>query len=149
PRKDVVFNKEAVQIIQVPSAHGDGDSIVFFRVSDVVVAGALIDTTRFPVIDVAKGGSIQGEIDGLNRVIDLTVRPLPFVFDEGGTYVVPGRGRIYDKIDAVEYRDMMVVIRDRIQDMIKRGMTLEQAKAAAPCKGYQSLYGATTGPWTT
>jgi cyclase len=149
PRKDLYFNKEGVQIIQVPAGQSDADSIVFFRASDVVVAGKVIDATRFPVIDVTKGGSVQGEIDGLNRVIDLAIRPVPFVFDGGGTYVVPGRGRVYDKIDVVEYRDMMVVIRDVIQDMIRRGMTLTQVKAAAPAKAYERQFGANTGPWTT
>jgi glyoxylase-like metal-dependent hydrolase (beta-lactamase superfamily II) len=149
PRKDLYFNKEGVQIIQVPAGHSDAASIVFFRASDVVVTGRVLDATRFPVIDVAKGGSVQGEIDGLNRVIDLAIRPVPFVFDGGGTSIVPGRGRVYDKIDVVEYRDMMVVVRDVVEDMIKRGMTLAQVKAAAPAKPYERQYGASSGPWTT
>ena len=148
-RKDLFFNKEGVQIITVPAGHSDAASIVFFRASEVVVAGKLLDATRFPVIDLAKGGSVQGEIDGLNRIIDLALRPIPFVHEGGATHVIPGRGRVYDKIDVVEYRDMMVVIRDVVADMIRRGMTLEQVKAAAPAKAYETQYGSKTGPWTT
>lgn len=148
-RKDLYFNKEGVQIITVPAGHSDAASIVFFRASDIVVAGKLIDATRFPVIDLAKGGSVQGEIDGLNRVIDLALRPIPFVDEGGGTYVIPGRGRVYDKVDVVEYRDMMVVIRDVVADMVERGMTVEQVKAARPAKGYETQFGSKTGPWTT
>ena len=148
-RKDLFFNKEGVQIITVPAGHSDAASIVLFRGSEVVVAGKMLDATRFPVIDLAKGGSVQGEIDGLNRVIDLALRPIPFVNDGGGTYVIPGRGRVYDKIDVVEYRDMIVIIRDVVADMVKRGMTLEQVKAAQPAKAYETQYGSRTGPWTT
>jgi glyoxylase-like metal-dependent hydrolase (beta-lactamase superfamily II) len=148
-RKDLFFNKEGVQIITVPAGHSDAASIVFFRASDIVVAGKLLDATRFPMIDLARGGSMQGEIEGLNRVIDLALRPIPFVNEGGGTYVIPGRGRVYDKVDVVEYRDMMVVIRDVVADMIKRGMTVEQVKAAAPAKAFETQYGSKTGPWTT
>jgi glyoxylase-like metal-dependent hydrolase (beta-lactamase superfamily II) len=147
--KDMIFNKEGVQIIQVPAGHSETTSIVFFRASDVVVTGKLLEATRFPVIDPSKGGSIQGEIDGLNRVIELAFRPIPFVNEGGGTYVIPGRGRVYDKVDVVEYRDMMVIIRDVVADMIKRGMTVEQVKAAAPAKAYETQYGSKTGRWTT
>lgn len=146
-RKDLYFNGEGIQIYEEPAAHSDADSVVFFRASDVVVTGEIIDTTRFPVIDLASGGSIQGEIDALNHVIDLSVRSVPLVFQPGGTYIVPGRGRVYDKLDAVEYRDMIVIVRDKVQDMIKRGMTLAQIKAAAPAKAYEH-YGGGPGPGT-
>jgi cyclase len=149
PRKDYYMNHEGIQIYRVPAAHSDCDSMVLFRGSDVVVAGNIIDANRFPVIDIANGGSIQGEIDALNQVIDLSFRPMPFVFSEGGTYVVPGHGRIYDRQDAVEYRDMVVTIRDIIQDMIQRGMTLPQIKEASPAKAYEREFGAKSGSWTT
>jgi len=148
-RKDYYMNHEGIQIYRAPAAHSDCDSIVLFRGSDVVVTGDIIDANRFPVIDVAGGGSIQGEIDALSQVIDLSFRPMPFVFAEGGTYVVPGHGRIYDRQDVVEYRDMVVTIRDIIQDMIQRGMTLPQIKAASPAKAYEREYGAKSGSWTT
>jgi glyoxylase-like metal-dependent hydrolase (beta-lactamase superfamily II) len=148
-RKDMYFNGEGVQIYNEPAAHSDGDCAVLFRASDVVVAGDIVDANHFPWIDLSRGGSIQGEIEALNHVVDLSVRPMPFVFQGGGTYIVPGHGRVYTKRDAVEYRDMVVTIRDIIQDMIGRGMTLAQVKEAAPARAYEIEYGSKSGPWTT
>ncbi len=148
-RKYIYLNHEPIEIFHHPAAHTDGDSIVFFRISDVVVTGDILDTTRFPVIDVGKGGSVQGEIDALNHVIELAISPVPFIYEEGGTYVIPGHGRVCDQLDVVEYRDMVVVIRDTIADMLKRGMTLDQIKAADPAKPYEHQYGSASGPWTT
>ncbi len=148
-RKYIYLNREPIEIFYHPAAHSDGDSIVFFRTSDVVVTGDILDTTRFPVIDLEKGGSVQGEIEALNHVIELAISPVPFIYQEGGTYVVPGHGRICDQYDVVEYRDMVVVVRDVVQDMLQRGMTLEQIKAASPAKPFEHQYGATAGPWTT
>jgi len=140
-RRSIYFNQEGIQIVRVPAAHSDADSIVFFRASDVIATGDILDATRFPVIDIEKGGSIQGEIAALNQVVEMAVRPVPLVFVEGGTYVLPGHGRVFGQPDVVEYRDMLVIIRDIIQDQIQRGMTLERIKAAAPAKGYASQYG--------
>lgn len=140
-RRSIYFNREGIQIVRVPAAHTDADSIVVFRASDVIATGDILDATRFPVIDIEKGGSIQGEIAALNKVIEMAVRPVPLVFVEGGTYVLPGHGRIFGQPDVVEYRDMLVIIRDIIQAHIQHGMTLEQIKAAAPAKGYESQYG--------
>jgi cyclase len=148
-RKYIYFNHEGIEILHPSAAHTDGDSIVFFRGSDVVAAGDILDTTRFPVIDLEKGGSIQGEIDALNRLVEIAIPSIPFVFEEGGTYVLPGHGRICDQADVLEYRDMIVIIRDVIADMIQRGMTLAQIKAASPAKPYESQYGSQSGPWTT
>jgi cyclase len=144
--KELYFNGEAVQVLHQPAAHTDGDSIVFFRKSDVVVAGDVFVTTTFPIINLAQGGSFNGIIDALNRIIDLTV---PRDKQEGGTYVIPGHGRITDEADVVDYRDMVTIIRDRFQDAIKKGMTLEQVKAARLVRDYEGRYGATTGFWTT
>ena len=144
--KDVSSNGEAVQLFHQPAAHTDGDSIVFFRRSDVVVTGDIFDFTGYPVIDTAKGGRFTGVIAGLNRIIDLTVAR---DWQEGGTMVIPGEGRIADESDVVEYRDMLTIIRDRIQAMIKKGMTLEQVQAAKPTYEYDGRYGLATGPWTT
>jgi glyoxylase-like metal-dependent hydrolase (beta-lactamase superfamily II) len=132
-----------------PAAHTDGDSIVFFRRSDVVVAGDVLDTTRFPLIDVARGGSIQGEIDALNRLVELAIPSVPLVSREAGTLVIPGHGRICDQLDVVEYRDMVTIIRDRIRDLIEEGKTLEQIQATSPARGYARRYGSDSGPWTT
>jgi glyoxylase-like metal-dependent hydrolase (beta-lactamase superfamily II) len=147
--KDTFLNGEAIQIFAEHAAHTDGDSIAFFRRSDVVVAGDILDLTGFPVIDLARGGSIQGEIDALNRIIDITVPELPLVWQEGGTLVIPGHGRICDEADVVEYRDMVTIIRDVIQDLIKKGKTLDQIKNADPTADYRTRYGADSGPWTT
>ncbi len=146
PDKELYFNGEAMQVLHQPAAHTDGDSIVFFRKSDVVVAGDVFVTTTFPVISQAQGGSFTGMIDALNRIIDLTV---PKDKQEGGTYVIPGHGRLTDEADVVDYRDMVTIIRDRFQDAIKKGMTLEQVKAARLVRDYEGRYGATTGDWTT
>jgi len=148
-QKDVYLNGEPIQVFAQPAAHTDGDSIVLFRRSDVLVVGDVLDTTRFPVIDVEKGGSVQGLIDSLNRIIVLAVVPTPLVWQEGGTTVVPGHGRICDKSDVVDYRDMVTIVRDVVQDMIKKGMTLDQIQKANPTQGYRKRYGADSGPWTT
>jgi cyclase len=97
------------------------------------------------VIDVAKGGSVQGEIDALNRLIDLAVPPGPFIYEGVGTYVIPGHGRPCEQLDVVDYRDMVVVVRDTIADMIKQGETLDQIKAAHPAKPYETEYGTEEG----
>jgi glyoxylase-like metal-dependent hydrolase (beta-lactamase superfamily II) len=147
--KDTFLNGEAIQIFAQPAAHTDGDSLVFFRRSDVVVAGDTLDLTRFPVIDLARGGSVQGEIDALNHIIGLTVTELPLVWQEGGTLVIPGHGRICDEADVVEYRDMVTIIRDVIQDQIAKGKTLEQIEMSDPTADYRPRYGSDSGPWTT
>ena len=144
--KDIYFNGEAVMLYHEPNAHTDGDSIIFFRKSDVVVAGDTLVTTSYPFIDQASGGSIQGEINALNRILDLAV---PAHEQEGGTFVIPGHGRICDEADVLEYRDMVTIIRDRIADMVKRTLTLDQVKAAKPTLDYDLQYGSTTGFVTT
>jgi glyoxylase-like metal-dependent hydrolase (beta-lactamase superfamily II) len=148
-QKAMYLNKEAIVVTAEPAAHSDGDAIVFFRRSDVIVAGEIIDTTRFPVIDVDKGGSIQGEVDALNHIVELAVPSIPLIWEDGGTYVIPAHGFVCDQADVVEYRDMITIIRDNIQALIKKGMTLEQVKAANPTKGYRAQYGSDSGPWTT
>ncbi|MBM3820580.1 MAG: MBL fold metallo-hydrolase [Acidimicrobiia bacterium] len=148
-RKNLYLNGEAIQILHVPSAHSDGDSVVFFRRSDVIVAGAVVDITRFPVIEVSRGGSIQGEIDALNFILELAIPPTPLVWHPGGTQIIPARGRVLEHADVVEYRDMVTVVRDVVRDLIEKGMTREQIRAAEPTRGYTRRYGSTTGPWTT
>jgi glyoxylase-like metal-dependent hydrolase (beta-lactamase superfamily II) len=149
PRRYMYLNGEGIEVLHQPAAHTDGDSVVFFRRSDVVVAGDILDTTRFPMIDLTRGGGIQGEIDALNRIVDLAIPSIPFDWRDEGTYVVPGHGRLYDQPDVVEYRDMVVIIRDRIRAMIKQGKTRDQVKAGSPTQGYNTRYGAISGPWTT
>jgi len=144
--KDLYFNGEAVQILHQPAAHTDGDVMVHFRKSDVIVAGDVYINTTFPIVQIDQGGSFQGVIDALNRIIDITV---PAEKQEGGTYVIPGHGRLADEADVVEYRDMNTIIRDRFLDAIKKGMTLEQVKAARLLRDYEGRYGASSGFWTT
>jgi glyoxylase-like metal-dependent hydrolase (beta-lactamase superfamily II) len=140
------FNGEGIQLIHMPAAHTDGDSVVWFRGSDVISTGDLFVTTSYPVIDLDKGGSINGVLDALNSILDLA---FPEFRSEGGTLIVPGHGRLSDSADVAYYRDMVTIIRDRVQDMIKKGMTLEHVKAAKPTLDYDPRYGASTGFWTT
>jgi cyclase len=143
PDKDFFFNGEAVIVTHMPAATTDGDSIVFFRRSDVIATGDVFTPGKYPAIDLASGGSIQGEIDALNTVLHVAV---PAKYQEGGTYIVPGHGRICDEADLVEYREMLTVVRDRIQDLIKKGSTLEQVKAAKPSRDYDPEYTRSGGP---
>ena len=143
------LNGEGIQVIHQPAAHTDGDTIVFFRRGDVIATGDIIDTTRFPVIDVARGGSVQGEIDALNRLMDMTIHNLPLQWYADRTLLVPGHGHVYDKLDLLEYRDAITVVRDRVQHLIEQGKTLQEVKASNPTLGYRSQYGTDSGPWTT
>ena len=143
---NMYFNDEAVQLFHPHNAHTDGDMYVFFRKSDVIATGDLYVTTTYPIIDLAHGGSLNGIIAALNDMVDLAV---PADKEEGGTYIVPGHGRIGDQADLFEYRDMVTIIRDRIQDLINKGKTLEQVKAARPTFDYDGRYGTSSGFWTT
>jgi glyoxylase-like metal-dependent hydrolase (beta-lactamase superfamily II) len=145
-RRRKYHNEEAVEIFPMGNAITDGDSIVHFRRSDVIVTGDIFTTTQYPFIDVKNGGSLQGEIQALNFILDRTV----YQHDEdGGTWVIPAHGRITNEWEVAEYRDMLVIFRDRIQALIKAGATLEQAKAARPTADYDVRFGATSGSWTT
>jgi cyclase len=135
--KDFLFNGEPVMVYHMPAAHTDGDSIVLFRRSDVLSVGDLFTPDRYPVIDLANGGSVQGLLDGLNKILEMAVAGK---YQEGGTFVIPGHGRLCDEADVVEFRDMVTIIRDRVQDMIKKGMTLDQVKAGKPSRDYDTQY---------
>jgi len=141
------LNDEPVIVSHAPAA--DSDSFVLFRRSDVVMAGDVMDMTRFPVINVADGGSIDGEIAALNGLLQIAVPPSPLIYEYNGTYVIPAHGRVGDQWEVVDYRDMVVIIRDTIADMMRRHMTLEQIEAADPAKAYEPRYGSSSGPWTT
>jgi glyoxylase-like metal-dependent hydrolase (beta-lactamase superfamily II) len=143
--KEVFSNGEAIQLIH-QTAHTNGDSLVFFRRSDVIVTGDIFVTTSYPVLDAAAGATLNGVIDGLNRIIEIAI---PRDWQEGGTMIIPGHGRICDEADVVEYRDTITTIRDRIQAMVDQGMTLGQVQAARPTFEYDGRYGSTNGPWTT
>jgi len=146
PHKDLYFNDQAIQLIHEPAAHTDGDSMVFFRKSDVLSVGDLYSTTSYPVIDAKHGGSITGVLAALNHILDLQVAGEK---EEGGTMVIPGHGRVADEADVVEYRDMVTILRDRIQDLARRGQTLEQVKAADVALDFDGVYGTSASEWTT
>ena len=138
PTKDFYFNGEPVFVIHEARAHTDGDSIVLFRRSDVISTGDIFTPERYPFIDIERGGSVQGLVNALNDILHLTV---PARLQEGGTRVIPGHGRLCDEADVVEYRDMITIIRDRVQDLIKKGKTLDEVKAAKPTFDYDTQYG--------
>jgi glyoxylase-like metal-dependent hydrolase (beta-lactamase superfamily II) len=144
-RQTLRMNGEGIEVMHFASAHSDADSFVFFRGSDVVIAGDIVDTTRFPVIDVEHGGSIEGEIAALNKLIELAIPPTPFIYRGVGTYVIPGHGRLCEQMEIVDYRDMVVVVRDVIADLIKQNKTLAQIKEERPARPYETQYGVTPG----
>ena len=145
-RNDLYFNGEAVQMLHQPKAHTDSDVMVYFRKSDVLVTGDVYINTTFPVIDLDQGGSLSGVIAGLNHILEITV---PAHNQEGGTYVIPGHGRLADEADVVEYRDMVTIVGDRLRDAMRKGMSPAQVKASGLLRDYEGRYGATQGPWTT
>ena len=147
--KNLYLNDEPIHILYQPAAHSDSDSVVLFRRSDVVVTGAIFDMTRFPVIDVDGGGTIQGEIDALNRLIQLVIPSIPLPYRPGGTQVIPAHGRIAEQAEIVEYRDMVTIIRDRVQTLLDDGAGLAEIQAANPANGFRGRFGADAGPWTT
>jgi cyclase len=148
-QRNIFINGQGIQVFHQPSAHSDGDSIVHFRRSDVLVLGDIMDMTAFPVIDAARGGSIQGVIDTLNRAVLMAIPPLPMVWQSGGTLIIPGHGRVCVTEDIVFYRDMVTIVRDRVQALVAKGMTLAQIQEANPAAGYTRRYGASSGRSTT
>jgi len=145
-RRRTFHNGDAIEMFWQPRAVTDGDSIVHFRRADVIVTGDVFTTTQYPPIDVPNGGSVQGEINALNDILARTVYQHE---GEGGTIVVPGHGYVSDEHEVVEYRDMVVIVRDRVQAMIRKGATLDQVTAARPTADYDTRYGSTSGTWTT
>jgi glyoxylase-like metal-dependent hydrolase (beta-lactamase superfamily II) len=139
------YHGDAIQLFHARAAHTDGDTIVHFRRNDVLVTGDVFSTTNYPIIDVERGGSINGEIDALNQILDLA---FPDFRLEGGTLIIPGHGRLCDSADVAYYRDMVTVVRDRVQDMVRKGMTLEQVKAARPTRDYDGLYARDAGTYS-
>jgi cyclase len=132
-------NGEAIVLYHQPAAHTDSDSVVLFRSSDVISAGSIFTPGRYPTIDLGRGGSVNGLISALTNILALAV---PEGFASGGTLIVPGYGRICEESDVAEFRDMVVIIRDRVQDLITRGMTWDQIKASRPSRDYDAEYGA-------
>jgi cyclase len=136
-RKTLYFNGEPIEVLHQPSAYTDGDILVWFRSSDVIATGALFSTLRYPVLDERRGGSMQGVLTALNRIVDITIPAFNLM---GGTMVIPSHGRLGNQADVNSYRNYMTIVRDRVRDMIGQGMTLEQVKAARPSLEYDGLY---------
>jgi glyoxylase-like metal-dependent hydrolase (beta-lactamase superfamily II) len=145
-RRRKYHNDEGVEVFYEPNAITDGDTIVHFRRSDVIVTGEILTTTQYPFIDINHGGSIRGEIAALNNILGKTIYKHE---GEGGTLVIPGRGRLCDEYEVSEYRDMLAIIRDRVEAMILTNASLEQVKAARVTADFDDRYGTTSGPWTT
>jgi cyclase len=137
-------NGEALQLIHVPNAHTDGDTMVFFRRSDVIATGDIYSTSRYPRFDAERGGSVAGVIEGLNRILDIAIAGEN---QEGGTVVIPGHGRLSDETEVANYRDMLTIVRERVAAMIDDGMTLQQVQAARPTIDYDGIYDEPNG-WT-
>ncbi|MEO8613960.1 MAG: MBL fold metallo-hydrolase, partial [Luteolibacter sp.] len=116
---DFYSNDEPVVILHIPEAVTAGDSMVWFRKSDVIVTGEIFNETSYPFIDLEHGGNISGIIEGLNQLLEIMV---PKHLQEGGTMVIPGHGRIGDEHDVLEYRDMVTIIRNRVQNAINKKM---------------------------
>ena len=136
------FNNQAVQVTHMANAISDGDSIVFFRKSDVIATGDIYIADQYPPIDVEKGGSINGEITALNNIFDMCVTEF---MAQGGTVIIPGHGFLSDAADLGYYRDALTVIRERIQKMVDAKMTLAQVQAAKPTMDYDPEYGREAG----
>ena len=133
-----LYHGDGIQVFYAPNAHTDGDSIVWFRHNDVIATGDVFSTVAYPAIDVDRGGSINGVVDALNKVLDIA---FPDFRSEGGTLIIPGHGRICDFADVAYFRDMVTIVRDRVQAMVKKGATLEQVKAAKLTQDYDPRYG--------
>lgn len=136
--KQMYFNGEGIRIMHFPAAHTDGDSVVFFRKSDVIATGDIFTTSGYPVIDLEAGGSYAGIVEGLNRLEHMII---PVYGQDGGTKVVPGHGRLSGLGDVLDYREMVLIVRDRIEAMLDEGMTLAQVQAAKPTYDYDPVYG--------
>lgn len=143
------LNGDSIEMVPAPPGHSDGDSFVIFRQADVIASGDTVDMLRFPQIDVAHGGSIDAEVDAMNRLVDIVVPALPLYWHEGGTVLIPARGRLAQAEEIVQYRDMVTIVRDRVQALVNEHRTLAQVKAADPTAGFNTRFGAQDGPWTT
>ncbi len=144
PRRGFIFNGEAIDIVHLPGAYSDADSAVYFRGSNVLVTGDVYTTTGFPTVNRAEGGTYPGIVAALNVLLDIAV---PDDLMEGGTYIIPGHGRVSDEADLVEYRDMVQIIADRMRKAVADGRTLAQIKESRPTIGWEGRYN--RDGWTT
>jgi len=114
------------------SAHTDGDTVTYISPANVVVVGDIFSNHFYPIIDLASGGSIDGMIQSLDRVLAQT---------DAQTKIVPGHGPVATRADLQEYRDMLAQVRQRIKVLITSGKTIDEAVAAAPTKDFDAKWG--------
>jgi len=136
------LNNQAIQLFHLANAVTDGDTAVWFRRSDVIAAGDVFNSDMYPPVDVDKGGGIDGEIEALGTLVEMSATEF---MSQGGTMIIPGHGWISDAADVGYYRDMLIVIRDRVKAMVDKGMTLAQVKAAKPTMDFDPEYGREPG----
>jgi hypothetical protein len=140
------FNGEDIRIVHQRLDAAADDNIVVFLKADVISTGRLFRPDAYPTIDVPNGGSIDRVIDTLDRIVDLGVAR----HHESGTLIVPDSGEVCDVAEIVFYRNALSVIRSRIEEMVQKGMPLDQVKAAKPTSQFDRFYSspdtaATTG----
>jgi cyclase len=144
PERKLIFNGEAIEILHMPNAYSDGDSIVHFRGSNVLVTGDIFTTTNLPMVNRAQGGTYTGILTALRKLLDIAAAD---DLMEGGTYIIPGHGRICDDADLVEYHDMAYEIADRVKKLVAQRKTVADIKTARPVLGWEGRY--SQPGWTT
>ena len=126
------LNGEEVHIFPVPASHTDGDSVIHFRGSDVMVVGDVFRTVAFPVIDRNNGGSLPGTIETLGIIAG---RAGP------DTLILPGHGVVSTREDVTEFRDMVIDVASQVSELVEQGMTYEQVAAAGTTAAYEAKWG--------
>ena len=128
----VHMNGEEVSALPMPPAHTDGDTYIVFHGSNVIHMGDVFRTTGYPVIDRESGGTLEGTLDALQQAVELA---------GADTKILPGHGVVSDRDDVSAFRDMIVEVRNRISQLVRQGMTLEEVLAARPTADLDARYG--------
>ncbi len=126
------LNDEVIDVLHVPVAHTDGDAVFYFRKADVLHTGDAFINRGYPLIDIASGGSIKGQIEATNRMLDM-IGP--------DTIIIPGHGPLADKDRMIAVRDMLVTARERVAELVARDMELDEIIAAEPLAELDSEWG--------
>lgn len=129
-------NDEVVEVIHLPAAHTDGDAVVRLRHHDVIHTGDIYEIGAYPFIDVWSGGSIDGMIAAVDRLLE---------WCGASTRLVPGHGPVSSKPELQAYRDMLVTIRDRVQHAIDEGRTLDELLVTRPTQEFDRARGGAAG----
>ena len=136
-RVSLHLNGESVAVHHVPRGHTDGDSLVYFPQSYVLHMGDIFFNGLYPYIDLDGGGSIQGMIRGVETGLELA---------NEDTQVIPGHGPMSDRAELAAYHAFLLEARDKVQALVDKGLTLEQAVAAEPTAEWDEILG---GVWIT